>query len=338
MVGWMAMLSCRCLQLPATKLALLIARPHSSRVKLIVTPRISDPKEILRGLRAATFSIIVLLLLAFHAFSQEKKKTGITSPAPLIKRSIAHEELVRLGYGGTVTILGAPEGSITIEGWTRTEVELRANIELQAETEDDLNRLAIINGVVVDRDLNHVRILTTGTHDKVFMKRAAKNFPKKLLGLPWKIDYSIKVPTATDLEINAGRGPISLTGVEGAINLSATESQTNLTLIGGDVIATVASGNVDVKILGRSWRGRGVNIRVATGDLQIQLPVGFNSDIDADVLRQGRIEDNYGALVEREQHGITARIVRAQTGGGGPPIKLLVGDGVIRITKEGTQE
>ena len=174
-----------------------------------------------------------------------------------------------------MTIIGAPEGSITIEGWPRSEVELRVNIELQGETEDDLNRLAIVNGVLVDQDLNHVRILTTGTHDKVFMKRVAKNFPKRLLGLPWKIDYRIKVPIATDLEINAGRGAISLTGVEGAISLSAMESQANLTLIGGQVLATLASGNVDVKILGRSWRGSGVDIRVATGDLKIQLPLAL---------------------------------------------------------------
>ena len=331
----MAMLSCQRLQSCATKLALLIACPQSSRVELIL---ISNQKAILRGLQTAASSLVAFLLFAFPAFAQDKKQKVITSPATLIKRSIAHEQLLRLGYGGSVTIIGAPEGSITIEGWPRSEVELRANIELQAETEDDLNRLAIVNGVLVDRDLNHVRILTTGTYDKVFMKRVAKNFPKKLLGLPWKIDYRIKVPAATDLEINAGRGAVSLTGVEGAINLSAIESQTNLTLIGGHVIAIVASGNVDAKILGRSWRGSGVDIRVGTGDLKVQLPVGFNAHIDADVLRVGRIEDNYGALVSREGPGITDRIVRAQTGAGGPIIKFMVGDGVIRIMKEGTEQ
>ena len=333
----MAMLSCQRLQVRASKLSHLIARPHSSRVDLIMTTRISDPISTLRGLQTAS-ALVALLLFAVPAFTQDKKKKDITSPAPLIKRSIAHDQLLRLGYGGSVTILGAPEGSITIEGWPRSEVELKANIELQAETEDDLNRLAIVNGVLVDRDLNHVRILTTGTYDKAFMQRVAKNFPKKLLGLPWKIDYRIKVPISTDLEISAGRGPISLTGVEGAINLSAIESQANLTLIGGHVIATVASGNVDAKILGRSWRGTGVDIRVAAGDLKIQLPVGFNAHIDADVLRVGRIEDNFGALVERENLGLTARRVRAQTGAGGPIMKLLVGDGTIRITKESTEQ
>jgi hypothetical protein len=54
------------------------------------------------------------------------------------------------------------------------------------------------------------------------MKRAAKNFPKKLLNMPWKIDYRLRVPINTDLEVNAGHGTLKLSGVEGALRLSAT--------------------------------------------------------------------------------------------------------------------
>ena len=298
----------------------------------------SHPQPVAARLWVSAFSLLTLALFVVPSFAQQKNKTVSTSVAPLITRSVTKDEVLRLGYGGTLTLIGAPSGSITIEGWSRSEVDLRAVIELRAETEEDLNRLAIVNGVVVDQDLNHVRILSTGTHDKVFMKRVAKGFPKNLLGLPWKIDYLIKVPVATDLEINAGSGAISLTGVEGAISLSATESETKMTLSGGSVMATLASGKVDVKILTRSWRGSGADIRIAAGDLKIELPAGFNADIDADVLRLGRIEDNYGALVSRERPGITDRIVRARAGAGGAFFKLVVGDGTIRIVKEGIEK
>lgn len=303
-----------------------------------MTSDTSDPRPIGARLLVSVCSLLALALFVSPSFAQQKSKTVVTSVAPLITRSVTREEVLRLGYGGTLTLIGAPEGSITIEGWPRSEVELRAVIELRAETEEDLNRLAIVNGVVVDQDLNHVRILSTGTHDKVFMKRVAKGFPRKLLGLPWKIDYRIRVPVATDLEINAGRGAISLTGVEGAIKLSATESETKMTLSGGSVMATLASGKVEVRILARSWRGSGADIRIAAGDLKIELPVGFNADIDADVLRLGRIEDSYGALVARERPGITDRIVRARAGVGGAFFKLVVGDGTIRIVKEGIEK
>ncbi|MGH9905671.1 MAG: hypothetical protein ACRD8U_08835, partial [Pyrinomonadaceae bacterium] len=137
----------------------------------------------------------------------------------------------------------------------------------------------------------------------------------------------------TDLEINAGRGPVSIEGVEGAINLSATEAETKMKLTGGIVIANVAQGRLDLNIPVRSWRRGGAEIRVASGELNVELPTGFNGDIDADILRNGRIENAYGNLESREKPGITERIVRARAGAGGAFFRFTVGDGTIRIKR-----
>lgn len=278
-------------------------------------------------------SLGAMLLFASPVVAQQSKAGATTSATPPLTRKTTRSEKRRLGYGGTVTIVGAPQGSIRIEGWSRNEVEVIGDIELSGSSEENLSQLATVNGFVVDDDANHVRILTTGTHDKMFMRRVAKNFPKKLLGLPWKIDYRIRVPQTTDLEINAGRGPVSLDGVEGAINLTVTEGETKMTLTGGTVIAQVGQGRLDLNIPVRSWRRGGVEIRVASGDLNVELPSGFNGDIDADILRNGRIEDAYGGLESREKPGITERIVRARAGSGGAFFRFTVGDGTIRIKK-----
>src|SRR6266571_274869 len=204
--------------------------------------------------------------------STQKEKGAATPPtATLLARSAARHETQRLGYGGTLTVVGAPQGSVVIEGWPRSEVDVTAEIQWQAETEADLDRLAAVNSFAFDEDVNHFRVLTTGTHDKAFMRRRAKDFPKRLLGLPWKIDYRIRVPVAIDLEINAGRGPIDLSGVEGALRISAAESDTTLTLTGGLVSATIAAGRVNVSIPVRSWRGSGAEIRLASGNLTVEL-------------------------------------------------------------------
>jgi hypothetical protein len=281
--------------------------------------------------RLAVFSMLASTVFMSTPFAQQKKET--IAARPLLTRSSTRLEKRRLGYASTVTIVGAPEGSITVEGWPRNEVEVAADIELRAYTEEDLDTLAAVNSWVVDDDANHVSILSTGTHDKAFMRSVAKNFPKKLLGLPWKIDYRIRVPVAVDLEISAGRGPISLSGIDGAIDLTATESQTQMTLISGTVVATVESGRIDVRIPTRSWRGTGADLRIAAGDLNVELPAGFNGDIDADILRTGQINDMFLALELREKPGITDRIVRARAGAGGAVFKFTVGDGTIRIGK-----
>ena len=264
-----------------------------------------------------------------------KTKTVSANPVLLLTRTTTRHEVRRFGYGGTVTIVGAPQGSIIVEGWSRSEVEVSADVELHAETEDDLNRLATVNGFVFDEDTNHLSLLSTGTHDRIFMKRAAKDFPKRLLGLPWKIDYRLHVPASTDVEINAGRGPISLTGVEGAIRITATESETQLSLTGGVVSVTIAAGNIGLAIPARSWRGAGAEVRLAVGNVTLELPAGFNGDIDADILRSGKIVNTYEGLEARERPGLTEQKTRARAGAGGASLRMTVGDGTLYIRKAG---
>jgi hypothetical protein len=224
---------------------------------------------------------------------------------------------------------------VTLEGWPRNEVEVVAEIELKAETEADLDRLAAVNNFSFDEDTNHISILTIGTHDRAYMKKTAKNFPKTLLNLPWKIDYKIKVPAITDVEINAGHGAVNVSALEGALRLSALESDTILTMGGGVVSATVTAGNVRFVVPVRSWRGGGADIRVASGVLNVELPPGFNGDIDGDILRTGKIVDNFGQLEKREKPGITERVVRARSGAGGAFFKFTVGDGTLNFVKSG---
>jgi hypothetical protein len=282
----------------------------------------------------ACFGLCLLLLVDFSAASSAAQKNK-TPPAPvtLLTRTSTQRETRRFGYAGTVTIIGAPVGSITIEGWPQSEVQVIADIEQQAPSEDDLNRLATVNKFVFDDDANHISILTTGTHDKAFMRKAAKDFPKNLLAMPWKVDYRVRVPVNTDLEVNGGHGNIKLSGVEGAIRISQTEGDTTMIMTGGIVSATVASGNVVLSVPARSWRGGGADVRVALGTLTLELPAGFNGDIDADVLRGGKIEDLYGALVSRENPGITTNLMRARAGAGGAFFKFTVGEGTFTIKK-----
>ena len=282
-----------------------------------------------------TACALALFFCLPNASSRASQKTkAAPTPITLLKRTATRTETRRLGYGGTITILGAPKGSVKVEGWSRNEVALTAELEWQAETEADFDLLAPINNFAFDDDTDHIRIITTGTHDRAFMKKF-KNFPKRLLNLPWKIDYKLRVPASTDVEIDTGHGPVSLSGVEGALRVNATESEASITLTGGNVSITIAAGNVNLSIPVRSWRGGGAEVRIAAGILNVDLPAGFNGDIDADVLRAGKIVNAYEGLETREKPGITERTMRARAGAGGAFFRFTVGDGVIGIRKTG---
>ncbi len=253
-------------------------------------------------------------------------------------RTTTRHESRRLGFAGAVTIVGAPAGSITIEGWQRNEVDVSAEVELKAPSPQDLDRLAVVNNFAIDEDANHVRIITTGTHDRKFMKQAAKDFPKSLLGLPWKIDYHIKVPVMTDLSIDAGNGPIKLSGVEGTLRLNALQSVADLSLTGSDASVIIQTGTVNFTIPERSWHGLHAEIKLASGNLNVALMPGFSGDIDAQVMRTGEVKSTFPGLEPLERNSIAPRSVRARAGSGGAMLTFTVGDGTIQIGAVGSKQ
>jgi hypothetical protein len=288
--------------------------------------------------RAILVSFVALLFLSTFYFNApvaaQKDKKAIPT-GPLLTRTTTRHESLHFPYGGTVTIVGAPAGSLTIEGWQRSEVEVIAEIEQQAPTAADLDRLAPLNNVAIDEDANHIRIITTGTHDRKFLKQAAKDLPKSLIGLPWKIDYHIKVPAITDLAIDSGNGPIKLSGVEGTIRLNALQSVADLSLTGSDVSVLIQIGTVNVSIPTRAWHGLIAEIKLATGNLNLELMPGFSGDINAEVLRTGEVKNTFPDLEPRERNSITKKFVRVRAGSGGATLGLTVGDGTIQISSSG---
>jgi len=290
----------------------------------------------MKSLSLRSLSLVAAFLLLTTAVVAQKKKTEVApglTPRPQLLRTTTRHESRRLPYGSTLTIIGPPDSSITIEGWQGSEVDVSAEIQLRADTEADLDLLAVVNTFVLDEDANHLRVMSTGTHDKVFMRSVAKKFPKALLGLPWRIDFRIRVPNIIDLDINSGRGPISISGVEGNIQFSAAESVTKLKLTGGTVYGTIGTGTVKLEVPARSWRGVGATFRLAAGDITVEIPTGFSGDFDAEVLRAGKIDASFEELA-RASRGVDPRTLSARAGAGGAAFKLTVGDGLIVIKKQ----
>lgn len=275
---------------------------------------------------------LFLLIFSFVLMAAIFPDISFAQAKPLIKRTTYRNEKIDFGAGGTLTIVGAPTGSITIEGWQNNQVEVTADIEVQAENEQDLALLAKVNGFVLDQDFGHIRIGTVGTYDKLYMKKVAKKFPKNLLDKPFKIDYHIKVPVYCDLEINGGRGDLKIAGVEGVMQIKVLEGNGDLTLTGGTVIAVFGGGNVDVSVASRSWRGRQVDFQVANGTLNFKFLPNTNAEINAEILRSGKIENSIESLKPRPSGAkFTDKNMSARAGNGGAVFNLTVGDGTLRL-------
>lgn len=275
-----------------------------------------------KNIRFFVPGIVFLLCLGTSVFSQN-----------LIKRTTYKSETFEFGAGGTISIIGAPQGSISIEGWSKNEVEVSAEIENQAMTEADLTKLAEVNGVIFEDEPTHLRVTSVGTHDKDYMKRVGKKFPKNLLGMPFKVDYKLKVPKYCDIEVDGGNGDFSLSGVDGTMRIKFLNSNAKIELVGGAIQATIGAGTVDVSIPARNWRGRFADIQLAKGNMNVRLPFSLNAEVTASILRTGKIENSFTELKPRSKIAFTEKSMSAKAGNGGIALNFTVGDGDLNIAQ-----
>ncbi len=270
------------------------------------------------------FSVFLLLTFSVVSFAQ--------NPV-LLKRTAYKTESFDFGAGGTISVIGAPNGSIEVEGWQKNQVEITTEIEVQAANEADLAKLAEISGYSSDVNSSHISIESLGNFKRDYMKRIAKKFPKNLLTMPLKIDYKIKVPLYSDLEIDGGSGKFKVSNVDGALKINYLDADADLNLIGGTLSAVFGAGSINITIPTRGWRGRFADVQIVKGDLNINLPILLNAEITAKVLRNGQIENNYKELKPKDRTRFTDKSIIAKAGSGGVALNFTVGDGNLKIAR-----
>ena len=118
------------------------------------------------------------------------------------------------------------------------------------------------------------------------------------------------------------------------MRINFLETNANIAVINGSTNITVGSGKVDVTLGVNGWRGRSANIQVASGDLNVKLPSNVSAEIDAVILRSGKIENTFLDLKPRDRKvQFTEKSIIAKKGVGGASLKFTVGDGTLRIAR-----
>src|SRR5688572_19306234 len=84
----------------------------------------------------AVFALTMYVAASPTVKAQQTQKPAPT-PQPQVVRTTVKHELRRFAYGGTVTIIGAPDGSISNDGWARNEVSVSVDIQLRGSNEQD---------------------------------------------------------------------------------------------------------------------------------------------------------------------------------------------------------
>jgi hypothetical protein len=271
--------------------------------------------------------ISLLSLIATVILFASAAATGQT-----VKRTITKTERIPFGAGGTVTIAGAPKGSIKIRPAAGNEVVVNARIELNADNEAELAKMTEITGYLTEESSGRIAITTVGSHTKGIFKKIPKKTANKLTSLPYRIDLEIEVPRYCDLVLNGGMGDLDVDGVEGSLTANFIESNAILKIIGGAVNLTVGQGTIDISLGIKGWRARTADVSVAKGDIIARFPANFSAELDAGILRTGSITNEIEGMTPRDRRvEPTERMMQVKAGVGGPSVKFTVGDGSIQI-------
>ena len=65
------------------------------------------------------------------------------------------------------------------------------------------------------------------------------------------------------------------------------------------------------------------------------LPLNLNAELDASVLRTGKIENDYAALKPRDRTQFTDKLMYAKVGNSGVRFNFTVGDGILKLAGSG---
>jgi hypothetical protein len=132
---------------------------------------------------------------------------------------------------GRLSVDANRNGGLTVKGWLRNEVLVRARVEASAENEGAAANL-----------VSRVSIDSTGGQVRATGPESVDNNDSS-----WSVSYEIFVPQNTDLTATARNGGINISDVRGQIRFEGRNGGVHLKRLAGDVSGSTVNGGVEAE-------------------------------------------------------------------------------------------
>jgi hypothetical protein len=246
------------------------------------------------------------------------------------------------------------DGAMEVRSWDQPEVVV--TVEKRGHDKDAVSKIQVL----ADRTGNRIQIEARyPSRDGVFVGLSNLLSPSA--------KFIVSVPRKTNLVVRTGDGSILVERVDGRLELRSNDGAIKARETGGDLLAESGDGSIQLEEISgrveartndgslrvsgtpgvvRARSGDGsivLRIRrgavmaedwmVTTGDgsISVELPDGFNADIEADPGSDGRARSDL-TLANASGGTRDARTLRGRLGQGGHRFLLRTSDGTIRLT------
>ncbi|HVF89966.1 MAG TPA: DUF4097 family beta strand repeat-containing protein [Blastocatellia bacterium] len=270
-----------------------------------------------RTLRLTTLAAMALCLAcasAFVPYSNGQERKMDCNDNWWGDRYSSHCEIQEqtLPAGGTLSVNGGRNGGVSVKGWERNNVLVRARIQTGAKTSAEAAELA--RQIKIETGGSQIRAEgPTGQDDK-----------------HWAVSYEIFVPQQSDLSLETYNGGISITDVRGQIEFKAHNGGVSLKRLGGNVRGTTTNGGLSVDLAGTRWEGEGLDAVTRNGGVSISVPENYSARLESGT-RNGGLNLGFPLTVQ----GRVDKEISVDLGSGGATVRAVTTNGGVTIRRKG---
>lgn len=217
--------------------------------------------------------------------------------------------------GGTIAIDGRQNGGVSVKGWERNEVLVRARVQTAAPTESEAGQLA-----------QQIRVETGGA--KIFATG-----PDNRRDYHWSVSYEVFVPRRADVSAETKNGGIAIADVNGRIDFTALNGGVVLKRVGGMVRGSTTNGGLVIELAGDRWEGDSLDVSTTNGGVIMSIPENYSANLQTGTVN-GNISVDFPVTVQ----GQITKALTVNLGAGGPMVKAFTTNGGVRVRRATANE
>jgi hypothetical protein len=260
-----------------------------------------------------TSLFIILGSLPVLAFQNPVPKLACSDRGFHHDSLVSHCEMREQNLGtsrGAIHIDPGVNGGVSVSGWDRADILVRARIDTAADT--DAEARAIVPQIQISSGGGSIS--ATG--------------PETDRHHQWSVSYEIFAPRQSDILAKAHNGGIKISDLRGNIEFETMNGGVTLTRLGGEVHGRTTNGGLTVELAGDRWDGSGMDVTTTNGGVKLDVPANYSAHFETATVNGG-LRVDFPVTVQ----GRLTKEMSLDVGQGGPTIKITTTNGGVKITK-----
>jgi len=212
--------------------------------------------------------------------------------------------------GGAINVDPGMNGGVSVHGWDRNEVWMRARVQTAATTDSEARGM-----------VPQIR-LSSGAG------QIHAEGPKMDDEHNWSVSYEIFAPRQSDVTVKTYNGGIHLADLRGHVEFDALNGGVSLIRLGGDIHGHTTNGGLHITLAGDRWDGKGMDVETTTGGVHLDVPASYSAHIETSTVNGG-MNVEFPVTIR----GKIDRELSFDVGSGGATIRARTTNGGVKINR-----